>query len=131
MMDGRGPGPGRGGGMMPSGPPGFDFGRLEQDDPEMFKLVEDDQKYEAESLALAAKVRAAKPEEREKLRAELAVSVGKHFEVRQARRELQLKRMEEQLKQLRTAIESRNKGRDEIVAKRLTELVGDPKDLEF
>jgi hypothetical protein len=130
MMDGRGPGPGRGG-MMPGGPPGFDFGRLEQDDPEMFKLVQQDQDLEGKTLDLAAKVRSAKADEREKLRADLAVTVDEHFNVRQARRELQLKRMEEELKRLRAAIESRNKGREEIVAKRLTELVGEEKDLEF
>ena len=83
------------------------------------------------TLDLAGQFRSAKPAEREKLRADLAVSVDKHFEVRQQRRELQLRRMEEELKRLRGAIELRHKGREQIVQKRLRELVGDPQDLVF
>ena len=113
------------------GPRGGELSRLERDDPEMHKLVAEDMRLEQACLDLANQVRSAKPDQREKLRSELAVQVNKHFEVRQQRRELQLRRMEEELKRLREAIESRNKGRDEIVERRLLELVGDPKDLEF
>jgi hypothetical protein len=139
---GRGPGrrpmgPEMRGGMR-GGPPGsgmgpspFEMQRLEQDDPQMYQLMVEDNRLDREALALARQVREAKSEEREKLRAELAVVVNKHFDVRQQRRELSLKRMEEELKRLKDAMESRAKGRDEIVQKRLTELVGADKDLEF
>ena len=113
------------------GPSPFEMQRLEQDDPEMYRLLAEDNRLEREAQSLARQVRAAKSDEREKLRAELAVTVDKHFEVRQQRRELSLKRMEEELKRLREAIESRTKGREEIVQKRLTELIGDDKELEF
>jgi hypothetical protein len=113
------------------GPSPFEMQRLEQDDPEMYRLLVEDNRLDREAQALARQVRAAKSDEREKLRAELAVIVDKHFEVRQQRRELSLKRMEEELKRLREAIESRTKGREEIVQKRLTELIGDNKELEF
>jgi hypothetical protein len=105
--------------------------RMAEDDPEMHKLVLEDMRLEEASLDLANQFRAAKPEDREKLRADLAVQVNKHFDVRQQRRELQLKRLEDELKRLREAIESRTRGRDEIVQKRLIDLVGNPKDLEF
>jgi hypothetical protein len=105
--------------------------RLEEDDPEMHKLVVEDLRLEEASLDLANQIRSAKTEDREKLRAELAVQVNKHFDVRQQRRELQLKRLEDELKRLREAIESRTRSRDEIVQKRLIDLVGNPKDLEF
>jgi hypothetical protein len=113
------------------GPPGFDLERLAQDDPEMHELVKQDLENEKNALALAAKIRSVKPEEREKLRGELKVLVERHFKVRQDRRELQLRRMEEELKRLRTQIESREAIRGEIIAKRLAELIGEEKDLEF
>jgi len=68
---------------------------------------------------------------RANLRTQLAEVVNKHFDVRQKRRELQLKRMEEELKRLQEAITDRNKSRESIVSKRMLELVGDPKDLDF
>jgi len=113
------------------GPPLFEMQRLEQDDPEMYQLLVEDNRLDREASAVARRVREAKSTDREKLRADLAVVVNKHFDVRQQRRELSLKRMEEELKRLREAMESRAKGRDEIVQKRLTELVGADKDLEF
>jgi hypothetical protein len=123
--------PGMGRGMMRGGPPGFDLDRLAQDDPEMHELVKQDIKFEEDTLALAARIRSAKPEEREKLRGDLKVLVDGHFKVRQSRRELQLKRMEMELKRLRSQIESREEIRGEIIAKRLAELIGEEKDLEF
>jgi hypothetical protein len=123
--------PGMGRGMVRGGPPGFDLERLAQDDPEMHELVKQDLENEKNALALAAKIRSVKPEEREKLRGELKVLVERHFKVRQDRRELQLRRMEEELKRLRTQIESREAIRGEIIAKRLAELIGEEKDLEF
>jgi len=146
---GRGPDErGRGSGRRPmgpemrgglrGGPPGpgmgpspFEMQRLEQDDPEMYQLLVEDNRLDREASALARRVREAKSTDREKLRAELAVVVNKHFDVRQQRRELSLKRMEEELKRLREAIESRSKGRDDVVQRRITELVGADKNLEF
>jgi len=113
------------------GPPPYEMQRLEQDDPEMHQLLVEDNRLDREAIALARRVREAKSTEREKLRADLAVVVNKHFDVRQQRRELSLKRMEEELKRLREAIESRSKGRDDVVQRRITELVGDDKNLEF
>src|SRR5262245_10279534 len=143
----RGPDePGRGGGRRPLGPdmrgglrpagpgmgPGpFEMQRLEQDDPEMYQLFVEDNRLDREALALARRIRQAKSPEREKLQSDLAVLVNKHFDVRQQRRELSLKRMEEELKRLREAIESRSKGREDIVQKRIAELVGDDSGLEF
>lgn len=118
------PGPGM-------GPGPYEMQRLEQDDPEMYKLVVEDARLDREAIAMARRVLQAKSPEREKLEGELAVLVNKHFDVRQQRRELSLKRMEEELKRLREAIEERTKGRDEIVEKRIAELVGSDSTLEF
>jgi hypothetical protein len=123
------------GGLRPPGPgmgPGpIEMQRLEQDDPEMHQLFTEDNRLDREAIALARRIHQTKSPEREKLQSELAVVVNKHFDVRQQRRELSLKRMEEELKRLREAIEARTKGRDEIVRKRIAELVGDDSGLEF
>ena len=113
------------------GPSPLEMQRLAQDDPEMHALIVEDNRLDRECLALARQVREAKSSDREKLQTELAVVVNKHFEVRQKRRELSLARMEEELKRLREAIESRNESREEIVLKRLAELVGENRDLDF
>ena len=102
-------GMGRGQSLAPGRAPGMaprELDRLEQDDPQMHKLLVEDIRLEQASLDLARQFRAAKPADREKLRAALEVEVNKHFEVRQQRRELQLRRMEEELKRLREAIVS-------------------------
>jgi hypothetical protein len=115
----------------PGGPPQIDWQRLEHDDPEMHALLMEDQKLDRETQELAHKCRQAKAEDREKLVKELGVKVNQHFDSRQKRRELQLKRMEEELARLREAIQSRNQTRDEVIKKRLAELVGPTTDLEF
>jgi hypothetical protein len=105
--------------------------RLEQDDPEMHQLVALDNRLDREAAALARRIRQAKSPEREKLEAELAVVVNKHFDVRQQRRELSLARMEDERRRRREAIDARSKQRSEVVQKRISELVGSESSLEF
>jgi len=51
--------------------------------------------------------------------------------VRQRRRDLQVKRMAEELERLRTAIQRRNESRQAIIEQRLRDLLGEPRDLDF
>ncbi|MDX1947992.1 MAG: hypothetical protein SFU86_21515 [Pirellulaceae bacterium] len=133
-----GPGPGPFGPGGPQGPPHVgpggpygDLERLQRDDPEMYALLAEDMKLERETQELARKYREAKAEDREKLKTELGVKINQHFDSRQKRRELQLTRLEVELKRLREAIASRNQSRDEVIKKRLGELIGPAPDLEF
>src|SRR5262245_49858036 len=139
--DGRGPDgrPGRMSGLegrrdgrFPMGPPGpgmsgfpGDVRRLEQDDPEMYQLLTTDSDLERQTAEMADQYRRALPAEREKLKAGLGELIDKHFAVRQQRRELQLKRMEEEIQRLRDAIKARNDSREKIVNERITELTGE------
>ena len=120
---------------MGMGSPGIgrppDWQRMQQEDPEMYQLLVSDDELDRQALEMAEQVRRAKPEEREKLKATLKDIVGKHFEVRQQRRELQLKRMEEEIQRLRDAIKTRNDAREDVVNKRITELTGDVNPLDF
>ena len=89
-------------------------------DPEMIKLIQADQDAEQRASQLAQQIRKGKPEqEGVDQKAELGKLVNQHFDVRQKRRELELKRLEEQLSHLREVIKRRNDSRDLIVGKRL------------
>lgn len=128
-------GPGRGpeARRPPLGMPGLGFERhrLEQDDPEMHALLVEDAKLERQTFELAERFRRATAEERDEVKAELTSVVGKHFETRQKRRELQLKRMEKEIERLRDAISTRNDSRDKIVGDRIHQLVGEVDPLDF
>jgi hypothetical protein len=80
---------------------------------------------------MAEQYRRAPAADREKLKVGLNELVGKHFEIRQERRELQLKRMEDEIQRLRDAIKARNDSRDKIVTERITELTGEANPLDF
>jgi replicative DNA helicase len=97
----------------------------------MFKLIQADMELDRQSRDLAAQYQKASAEERGKLKGLVEQAVNKHFEVRQERRALELKRLEEELKRLHEAIERRAKARKEIVAKRLAELLGQADDMHF
>jgi hypothetical protein len=125
------PGFPRGGGRAGPPLPRLEMQRLEQEDPEMYTLIVQDEQLERDTLQAAGQLRRAPAGEREKLKKGLSDLVNKHFDVRQERRELQLKRMEEELKRLREAIAKRNEERQAIIDRRLSELVGEEKDLEF
>ena len=103
----------------------------ESEDPEMRRLLDEDAQLDRAAQELAQQIRLAGGEERDALKKELESALNKHFEVRQQRRELQLKRLDEELKRLRKAIDERNDSRKEIIDKRLSELIGEPRDLEF
>jgi len=120
-------GPGRPGPGRPPGPPRWphgDWESLEQYDPEMFKLLQQDYQLDRETQELAMQYRQAPADQREALKKKLEESVGRHFEARQQRRSLELKRLEEQLDRLRESIDKRNKNQKEIVNRRVSELLG-------
>ena len=102
-----------------------------QEDPEMAALNRSDYDLDAKTQELAEQLRNAKTEEREKIKTQITETVTKHFDVRQKRRELQIKRMEDELKKLREAMIKRNESKEQIIKKRLTELVGNEDDLGF
>lgn len=112
------------------GPP-LDWQRLEQDDPEMYALLKADHEMERKTLEISNQLRQLPRDQRVKLKEELTTLLNEHFDVRQKRRELQIKRMEEELKKLRDGITKRSESRKEIVGKRLNELTGDENDQDF
>ena len=97
---------------------------MRTNDPELFKAMQDDFDLERQSRDLADQYRRARKDDQAKIKEKLVEIVNKHFEVRQQLRNLEVKRLEEQLKQLRDKIDQRTKNRKEIVDKRIIELTG-------
>lgn len=120
-----------GGFMVPGGPFGPRGGMdMERQDPEMYKLLKEDNDLEGQTWELGMRYRRAPSEERAKIKQQLTELAGKQFEVRQQRRLLELKRLEEEIKRLREAIDRRKEARDSLVNKRIQQVIGD-EDINF
>ncbi len=104
---------------------------MRNNDPEMYKLLKEDAELDRKSRELAVEFRRAPNDQREKIKQLLEQVVNQHFEVRQQRRSLELKRLEEELKSLRDRMDRRAKARKEIVNKRVSELLGVEDDMHF
>lgn len=114
----------------PIGPP-LDFQSLKDRDPELYKAMQEDRVLERTTRVLAEQYRRADKDVQAKIKDKLAEVVNKHFVVRQQLRTLEVKRLEQQVKQLRERIDQREKNRKEIVSKRVTELIGPEEEERF
>ena len=101
-----------------------DLESLRTSDPEMYKLTKADAELDRQSRALAVQYRQASKEKRDQIRQQVEQVVIQHFEVRQQRRLLELKRLKEELQSFQEAIDRRTKARKDLVGKRLSELLG-------
>jgi hypothetical protein len=104
---------------------------LKKIDPEMYELEKNDRDLERQTLELGQQYRRAPRDERIALKKQLDVAVQQHFEARQARRQLQLKRLEEELERMRSALKRRTELRSQIVERRVLELIGEEHELDF
>ncbi len=120
------PGMGGGGGMSGMMGGGMDA------DPEMYALNEQDMQLENSTMTHVNMYQSADDaDQREGLRNEIENLVSQHFEIRQQRRKLELARLEQQLKRLSDAIGKRTEQREAIIARRVSQLIGDEDDLGF
>jgi hypothetical protein len=128
MMPGMGPGMGG----MPGGMGGgFGWGDMEKKDPEMFKLLKADMDLERQTRELAMQYRQTSSDGRAKIKEKVKELVAKHFDVRQQRRALELKRLEAELQRLRETMERRLKARDKLVTDRVSDLLGREDEASF
>jgi hypothetical protein len=91
----------------------------------MFKLAKTEGDLDRQTHELAREYREASNEVRVKLKGDLKKLVNQQFDARQQRRALQLKRFEEELKRLRDGIDRREKEREQIIDKRVAELLNE------
>ncbi len=119
----------------PGRPAGYpareDSESLRTTDPELYKAIQEDRDLERQTRDQAEQYRRAGKAEQSKIKEKLVEIVNKHFGVRQQLRNLEVKRLEQQLKQLRDKIDLREKNRQEIVEKRIIELTGDDEENHF
>lgn len=101
-------------------------------DPEMLKLVQDDSRMAQETAARADMWRqASEPAKKAELKSELEELAKQHFDVRQQRRELELKRLQAQLERVRSLVTKRTESRDLIIRRHVAQLLGEEDDLAF
>ena len=94
----------------------------------MYPLLKEDYDLERQTGEVAIQYRRAPREQRPAIKERLQELVNKHFDVRQQRHRLELKRLEEELQRLRDAIDRRNEARQALVGKRVSQLLGEELD---
>jgi hypothetical protein len=122
---GFGPG-GAGGGLGGLGPGGGGAR-----DPEMEEIDRQEAEAQQQTVDLANQYRSGNAADREKLRADLKKAIDAHFNIRQQRRQLSLKRIEEEVARLREAIKSREDARESIIERRFSQMVGEESEPGF
>jgi hypothetical protein len=130
---GRGFGPAMGGAFGGRSLFGSEWMRTRvEDDPEMRKLHEEDEQMMAKTNELAQQYRRARSDsEKEKIRSQLNELVNSHYDIRQKRRELEVRKLEEQIQNLREAVRSRSKNRESIIDVRISQLTGEQAAQDF
>jgi 2-oxoglutarate dehydrogenase complex dehydrogenase (E1) component-like enzyme len=97
---------------------------LEKTDPEMYKAVKTDMDLDRLTRELAMQYPRAPSDQRDRIKKEVEKAVAQQFEVRQQRRVLELKRLENELLRLHEAMDRRGKAREQLIQKRVSELLG-------
>ena len=105
---------------------------LEPADPEMAKLEQGDAMAGQKVAQIVEEYKAATGEEEQaKVRFKLKQATIEHFVVRQAKRELEVTRLEDRLEKIRQSIATRKELQEQIIERRVAELLGETDDLEF
>jgi len=98
----------------------------------MLEIAEKEEELEQQSRRLSGEFhRPSADRTQEEVKGELRDIVAKHFEVRQERRRLELKRLGERLKRMGEVIKRREEVRDSIIDRRMSELIGVEDEFRF
>lgn len=109
----------------------FDPERFKETDPELYAVWKEEHDLEKSSFELGEQYRRTKDAaEKEKLKKDLTEQVAKHFDVRQKKRGLELKRFAEHLERMKASIAKRQEAKESIVKERVDELT-DEDDTKF
>jgi hypothetical protein len=106
--------------------------RLKEDDPERYEQVAQEKKFEEEARLLAKKYRDSEDEnEKVRLREDLKTLLDKLFDYRQMNRQFEIEKLEKRLEDLKDVNERRLANKEEIVERRLDEMLGTKRELEW
>ena len=103
-----------------------DIEDIKKNDPERFKLLQQDFEMDRQIKDLVRKYKAeTNSEQKEVLKKEISELCANHFEVRQQRRELDLARMKAWLNQMEQGIEKSRQNKDKIIEQRINSILDD------
>jgi len=106
--------------------------RLKQEDPERYRRVRKQHELDHICDNLADEYRKTKDESRKsKIRNELKIKLGELFVLREAEKEARIAELEREIERLKEMIALRRQKRDEIIEKRLIEMLGESPELEW
>jgi hypothetical protein len=124
--------PGEPGAPRPDQPPGLPprgprpaLPPMEKNDPEIDQLLQQEKDLGRRTQEAAAALRAAPEDQRGRLKDDLKKLVTEQFKAYQQRRRLELNRLEAELKRLREAADGRDKNSEQIIEKRVSDLMGE------
>jgi len=106
--------------------------KREPADPEMAKMEQSDANAAKKVAEIVKECKTATGEEQQaEVRYKLKQAVLEHFAVRQAKRELEVTRLEARLEKVRQSITKRSELEDQIVDRHVSQLLGEQDDLAF
>ncbi len=106
--------------------------RMKELDPETMKRIKKIQAIEKECKKLAMQYRKAKTdEEKQKIKKELEAAVSKLFDLRILIQQKGVERLEKRLQELKDLLAKRVQAREEVIDRRLDQLTGETKHLEW
>ena len=107
------------------------FEELDENEKERLELSKEIVELEIRSEALGIKYREVAESEKAKIKKDLRQTLLKLFEAREKEREIDVAMLEKELKELQHSLQKRKTYKDEIVKRRLEELIGENKYLEW
>jgi hypothetical protein len=90
---------------------------------EMDSLMRREEDLGEQASGLADKYRDAPTDKKAEIKSELEKIVEQQFDLRQERRAMEVKRLEEDLKRIRTMMDRRKEARKQVVSNRVAELL--------
>lgn len=101
-----------------------DLERLKEKEPELYEKSLQILELRRESFELVEKYKDAETDkEKEKIKTELSRVVSEQFDLREEVRGARIKRLEEKITRLKEELAERKKNRDEIIERRIDELI--------
>jgi hypothetical protein len=108
-----------------------DLNWMKDHDPERYDSRLKIRKLEGKSEDLADRARRSEGQEKEEAKRELKEVLGQLFDLREADKQWELKRLEDELSRLKESFDKRRAAKDKIVERRLEEMTGEAGDFDW
>ena len=106
--------------------------QLKERDPEQYEAMQEKEKLAIQTKELVDQYKSTENEsQKEELKSQITELLNKIFDIRQQNREKEIQRLEERLAEAKANNEKRLQNKEEIVAERLNELLGEEKWMQW